>query len=221
MYFVDRLSLGKRMAVDYQHLASQEVVLVSLKETSLLTAISMAIDLRAWIYPLEYEVIQDPRDASKVLGAVTIEGEFCLNPEISEYEYEGIKMDFFGVMEDRKREAVQRLNARLMQNGAPFDKHLLNGRHIIVLADILSSSVELEVMNSMMKPLRPMAIYGSVGNVTVDISDRFRLTTDKSTVLDVLPNIMNDDHYFEQQDAYSLDEKRLLARNIQTYWTTA
>lgn len=70
-----------------------------------------------------------------------------------------------------------------------------------------------------MKPLSPAQVYGTVGNVTVDVSDRFHLDTNQSIVLDILPSsIMGEDHYFENQDAYSPEEKQALALNIAHYW---
>ena len=125
-------------------------------------------------------------------------------------------LDFFGVIEDRKREATSRLNSRVGPNA--YDKHCMNGRPVILMGDVLASTVEMAVADSVLTSLCPSGLYGVVGNATFSVSDRMTLETNQSTVLDVLTTMMDDDHYFEQPDAYSVDEKRQLARNVQTYW---
>lgn len=184
-----------------------------------MTAIALAIDIRAWILPLLYETITDPRDETQLLGAITPSGELCVNPTISEFELTGIMQDFFGVIEDRKRVAMQRLNARTDMYQNMIDVHAINGRSVVLVGDVITTALELAVADELLKPLQPSQVLGMAGNVTVDVSNMLRTTTTESTVLDVIPTaIMGENHYFEQPDAYNEDEKRNLALNVSTYW---
>jgi hypothetical protein len=216
MYFSDRLTLGKKLAGSLESIRGTDAIIVCLKAQSLLTCVSMATYLRAWIYQLEYETINNPLDETKILGAVTDEGDFVLSPNISKYELDEVEMEFTGLMEDRKREAMSTLNRR---GNKPYDKHVMNGRPVILTGDILFDTLSIAIIKNIMKPIRPSAIIGVAGNVTVDVSDKFHMETTSTSILDILPHGMfDDDHYFEKADEYSEDEKRALATNICNYW---
>ncbi len=123
-------------------------------------------------------------------------------------------------IEDAKREAMSKLNQAMNEYHGTTDPHMLNNRSIVLVGDVMFNSLELEVAKLIMKPLTPARVYGTVGNVTVDVSDRFHLETNELYILDILPSsIMGEDHYFEQVDAYSDEEKQALALNIAQYWT--
>ncbi len=220
MYFNDRMTLGNKLADNVASIRGTDAILVCLKPSSMMVAISMAIKLRAWIFPLFYELITNPLDPTHKLGALDQNGEFCLHPSISSNEFEYIQQEFMAQIEDAKREAMSKLNQAMNEYHGTTDPHMLNNRSIVLVGDVMFNSLELEVAKLIMKPLTPARVYGTVGNVTVDVSDRFHLETNELYILDILPSsIMGEDHYFEQVDAYSDEEKQALALNIAQYWT--
>lgn len=179
----------------------------------------MAIKLRAWIFPLFYEKLINPLNPTATLGALDQNGEFCLNPEISTNEFEYITQEFMGKIEDEKRAAMSRLNRSMNEYHGTSDPHILNNRNVVLVGDVMFNSLELEVVKLITKPLMPARVYGTVGNVTIDVSDQFHLHTNESYMLDILPSsILGEDHYFENQDAYTTEEKQSLALNIAQYW---
>lgn len=219
MYFNDRMSLGNKLADNVSEIKGTDAILVCLKQSSLMVAISMAVKLRAWIFPLFYEKLINPLDPTSTLGALNQNGEFCRHPNITSNEYEYIQQEFMAQIEEEKRTAMSRLNETMNAYHGTSDPHILNNRNVVLVGDVMFNNLELEIAKLIMKPLTPARIYGTVGNVTVDVSDEFHLTTNESYVLDILPSsIMGEDHYFENQDAYSSDEKQALALNIAQYW---
>lgn len=220
MYFNDRMTLGNSLADRVMGVRATDAIIVCLKQSSLMVAIAMAIKLRAWILPLFYEKLPNPMEPGKDLGAVIPTGEFCLHPDITTYDFEYIQQEFMAQIEDEKREAMSRLNQAINQYRGTSDPHILNNRNVILAGDVMMNSLELEIANSIMKPLSPLCVYATVGNVTIDVSDQFRLQTNEAHILDILASsVMGEDHYFENQDAYSISEKQLLALNIAQYWT--
>lgn len=218
MYFIDRLTLGSSLAKRLPDIRGKEAIIVCLKESALLTCIQMATELRAYIYPLMYEPIPRPDDPTHLLGAITQEGEFCRHPDISIGEMEFIYSEYVNAIEAAKQQAMQRMNRRTADYEV-FDKHVLNGRPVVLVGDIVTNHLELSVAKMLLKPLQPATVYGVIGNTTIDISCAFRLATNTTDVLDILPSIVMDDaHYFEKPDPYSDEEKRQLALNISTYW---
>ena len=219
MYFTDRMALGNKLTDTLTNVRGTDTVLVCMKPSSMMVAVGMAIKLRAWILPLSYEKLTNPLDTTAKLGALEQSGEFCLNPSITENDYEYIKQEFMAQIEDQKREAMSRLNQAVNEYHGTTDPHILNNRTVILVGDVMMNSLELEVAKLLLKPLTPHRVYGAVGNVTIDVSEQFRINTDESIILDVLPSsVMGEDHYFENQDIYSDEEKQKLAVYIAQYW---
>ncbi|PID30295.1 hypothetical protein CSA80_02605 [Candidatus Saccharibacteria bacterium] len=219
MYFTDRTALGNALAENLKQLSGTDAILVCLKPSSMMVAIAMAIKLRAWILPLFYESIINPLNPLARLGAVAQNGEFCLDPTITSNDYDYISREYMNQLEEAKRTAYSKLTRAMNQYHGTTDPHILNNRSVVLVGDVMFNGIGLVVAKSLLKPLKPAAVYGSVGNVTIDVSDRFRTMTNETKVLDVLPSsVFGEEHYFEKPDAYSYEEKQALAHNIANYW---
>lgn len=219
MFYPNRQVLGDQLAEKAIQFKDTDSIIFCLKKSSLLSCIELAADLHAYIYILQYSEIQDPFDITRSLGAITSKGEFVLNPDISQSEYEYINMDFRSVIEERKREAFSSINSERDPN-PNFDLAAFNGRNILLHADVLKTSFQIQVASNILKPYSPMMIAGVCGNITSPVSDKFQMETSGVTYMDILPNtFFDDDHYFDQQDPYTEEEKISMANNISLYWS--
>ena len=136
----------------------------------------------------------------------------------SEGEYEYIQSSFQSVIEERKRTAFSEINAEKDPN-PNFDPRAFNSRNILLFADILKTSFQIQIAENILKSYSPSMTAGVVGNITTEVSDKFWIDTDGVTYMDVLPNtLFEDDHYFDQPDPYTDEEKILMANNISLYW---
>lgn len=218
MFYPNRQVLGDQLAEKLTQFKNTDSIIFCLKKSSLLSCIELAAHLHAYIYILQYAEIQDPFDLTRILGAITQKGDFVLNPEISRGEYEYIAMDFMSVIEERKRSAFSMLNSEPDPN-PNFDMNAFNNRNILLFADILHTQFQIQVALNILKAYRPALITGVCGNITTDISDKFNIDTDGVTYMDILPNtFFDDDHYFDQPDNYSEEDKIRMANNISLYW---
>ena len=216
VYFSNRIDLGRMMAQRLSHLRAKDVIILCLKENALSTSIGLACELRGWVFPLLTELIVIPGDG-RVLGAINQDGELCYNPKLSRFEREEIEMNNAGIIQDASREAFSKLNRRTSEYGE-LNKDSLRGRSVIICADILRDQVEIAAATELLKSIQTVTVVGIVGNVTSDAADMLRISSQESQFLDVLTNMFDDDHYFEQPEAYSLQERRQLAMNISHYW---
>ena len=218
MFYPNRQVLGDQLAEKLTQFKNTDSIIFCLKKSSLLSCIELAAHLHAYIYILQYAEIQDPFDLTRILGAITQKGDFVLNPEISRGEYEYIAMDCMSVIEERKRSAFSMLNSEPDPN-PNFDMNAFNNRNILLFADILHTQFQIQVALNILKAYRPALITGVCGNITTDISDKFNIDTDGVTYMDILPNtFFDDDHYFDQPDNYSEEDKIRMANNISLYW---
>ena len=219
MFYPNRQVLGDQLAEKAIQFKDTDSIIFCLKKSSLLSCIELAADLHAYIYILQYSEIQDPFDITRSLGAITSKGEFVLNPDISQSEYDYINMDFRSVIEERKRVAFSEINGERDPN-PNFDLAAFNGRNIILHADVLKTSFQIQVASNILKAYAPTMIVGVCANITSPVSDKFQMETSGVTYMDILPNtFFDDDHYFDQQDPYTEDEKISMANNISLYWS--
>lgn len=217
MYYTSKIDLGFKMANKLSYLRGTESVVISLQAKTLSTCLSMASRLRAWVYPLLTEKIYLPGDP-RVLGVVNQDGDFCWNPQFSTYEQQEFVAEFYGVIEDKKRQAFSLINKQLTDYGT-LNKKSLNGRNVIIVGDIVKDSVEVVAARELLKEVRCNKLFASGGNVDVVAADNLRLLADEAYFFDVMSNLFNEDHYFEHPDSYTDEEKKKLVTNIATYWT--
>ena len=218
MFYPSRQALGDQLAMRLTQFKNNESIIFCLKKSSLLSCIELAAHLHAYIYVLQYAEIADPFDITRNLGAITPKGEFVLNPDISQSEYEYISGDFMSIIEERKREAFSEINGERDPNPY-FDLAAFNNRNVLLFADVLQTSFQIQVALNILKAYTPTTITGVVGNITSAVSDKFLIETDGCVYMDVLQNnFFEDSHYFDQPDNYSEDDKINMANNISLYW---
>lgn len=218
MFYPSRQALGDQLAMRLAQFKNNETIIFCLKKSSLLSCIELAAHLHAYIYVLQYAEIADPFDITRNLGAITPKGEFVLNPDISQAEFEYISGDFMSIIEERKREAFSEINGERDPNPY-FDLAAFNNRNVLLFADVLQTSFQIQVALNILKAYTPTTITGVVGNITSAVSDKFLIETDGCVYMDVLQNnFFEDSHYFDQPDNYSEDDKINMANNISLYW---
>ncbi|CAN5339192.1 hypothetical protein BH09PAT4_BH09PAT4_07560 [soil metagenome] len=215
MYFVDRVTLGKTLAQGLQDLRGKEAVILCLKESSLLTCLSMAMQLRAWVFPLLYVPLYAQDNERTVLGVVSADGEFTASNQNITRQAAASSPD----LERQKQTALEVLRQKLSGYGMKLDNHSMDGRDVVLAADVLSDPQPLIVGRQLLDAINPKSITVVAGNVTPLVADQIRVSASKTTVLDVLSGVVSDDdRYFQQPDAYSLQEQYKLAQHIATYW---
>ncbi len=218
MYYPNRQALGDQLATKLGRFRNEDAIVFCLKRSSLLSCIELAAHLHAYVYILQYSTVDDPYDITRELGAIKTDGGFVLNPEISGSEYDYIYSNFMGLVDQRKQEAFSKINAEKNLN-PNFDPKLFNNRDIIIFADILKTTIQLQVAMEILKPYTPANIYGAFGNITMPVSDKIQLEADGLTYMDILPHTLFDDnHYFDQPDELTEEQKLKMANNINLYW---
>lgn len=218
MYYPSRQALGDQLAAKLDKYRNNDSIIFCVKESSLLTCIELAAHLHAYVYILQYSEVEDPYDITRQLGAITQSGDFILNPDIAPSEYDYIYSNFSGIVDQRKQDAFSEINARDDLNGK-FDMNVFNNRNVLIVADILKSTFQLEVAFNVLKPYAPLSVFGAFGNITMPVSDKMHLESDGLSYMDVLPNtFFDDDHFFNQPDNYTEEQKVKIANNISLYW---
>lgn len=214
---MNRQALGDQLAGRLDNFRNNDSVVMCLDKNALSACIEMARILHAWIFVIYYEEIIDPYARGRTLGALIETGSFVLNPVINQTEYEYIYSEFSSQIEEMKRTAMSKLNRAKLVNSV--DRKFINGRNVLMTDDIFRDEMGMAIAKALLKPLSPVHIEGAAGNIMSEMSTRLYLETQGATYIDVLPaDIFDDDHYFEEPDTFSEEERLMMAQNISQYW---
>jgi hypothetical protein len=147
-------------------------------------------------------------------------GDFTQNPTLSSFEYDDIMAENHGVVEDKKRQAYSALNRS--QSAYPkLNPDIFNGRAVVICGDVLKDQLRIGAAKTALKPYKPASIVAACGNVDINAADLLRLTADQTHIMDIMSSMFDDDHYFEKQDVYSLEQLQQIAMNISQFWKPA
>lgn len=216
MYYPNRLELGNMLAGRLQSLRSSEPIVLCLKESAMPVCISIASQLRGWIYPLLVERIIIPGDP-RIIGVINQDGMLCYNEGLPEAERESLHMDYQTIIQEASREAFGRLNRRLEAFG-DLNKKGLFGRKVIIVGDVVKDRIEISAAKQFLKSVATDEIISAVGNIEQDSSTALFVESQQTTFLDIMQIQFDEGHYFEQADNYSVDDQRAIAMNISQYW---
>jgi predicted phosphoribosyltransferase len=220
MNFIDRTALGETLAQRIQEFHGKDAIIICLQKSSLLTCITVASQLRAWIYPLLYEPVFTDDHARTLLGAYDQNGEFCPVPVAGTKEdTKEQSAEVEKIIKKQKTAAKKAIRKQLKKYGMAIDQSQLNGRDIIIAGDVVTSTLPLVVVQNLLKDVTPRSLTAVVGNVTPDVAQLVRLSAGKSEILDILSGVYYDeDRYFEHADTYTEEQKYTLTQHIATYW---
>lgn len=207
MRFLNRSSLGIQLAKELQYLRGKEAVVVCVTQSALMTAISVASEIRAWVYPLVYAPVFTSNGLHRVAGVINHSGVYTqLTPN--------------SLSEEKERLLAEHdVGRQLELVGMMPDEGVLLGRAVILVGDSIIDPLPLQVAGEVIRNVRPASIAVALGNASVAVAEQARNLADTVIIKDILSGILLDNgKYFEQVDEYDIEQQYELVRNIATYW---
>lgn len=181
--------------------------------------LALAMRLRAWVYPLLYMTVHDPEPLKPVLGAYAEDGEFVLNPSLSQMAISELTSEQQSVISSKKQAATAALASWKASYGMQYTKDIMNRRPVVIAGDIVTEPLPVAVALHITRSVQPKTITTVVGNASAISADYIRLTAERSVIRDVLTGPLHDDErYFEHHDGYDVAQSKELTKNIATYW---
>ena len=218
MYFNDRIALGETLAGGLKEMRHTDAVILCLSEASLLTCLSMAMRLRAWVLPLVFEPIHNPASAQQLVGAIDRDGNFIPHPMLEDMD-EARRAAVDELVSQQKTATQKLVQKRFASYDMKADYSRLEGRNIILVSDVLTDPLALVVAEKVLPRTRIKSLAIAIGNASPDVATLARISAPKVVILDVISGIpLNPDTYFSQPDPYDLDQKHTLTKHIATYW---
>lgn len=216
MYYKNRAEAGKLLLEELMKYRYEDCVVVALDDGGVLVGEQIAAGLHCILNLLVSEQIDVPGEGLS-FGSVSQSGQFTYNSDFSDGQKEGYTTEFHGYLEEKKREAFQRIN-RLIGDGGTIDVEMLKGRNIILVSDGLKDGAVLDVALEFLKPIYYQRLIVASPISSVPAIDKVHILADEVHVLDVKENYMSTDHYYDENDIPSHEDTVKKINNIIINW---
>ena len=134
MYFESRSQAGAILADQVlEKYRYENCAVVAIGEGGVLIGEQIAVKLHCVLMMLLSEGIEIPGESLSI-GAMSQSGQFTYNSQFSDGEINEYTSEFHGYLEEKKREAHQKMN-RLLGDGGIIDKDMLKDRVVILASD--------------------------------------------------------------------------------------
>jgi putative phosphoribosyl transferase len=205
MYFESRTHAGYKLATQlFDKYRYENCAVVALSDGGVIVGEQIATALHSVLTMLLVEDIEVPGE-SLSFGGISQTGRFTYNAEFSKGEIDEYTSEFYGYLEDQKRQAFQRMN-RLLGDGGLIDYNLLRDRTIILVNDGFEDSTVLQVAMDFLKPIRIHRLVIAAPVASEEAVDALHVMADELHILDVKTNYFDTDHYYTDNEIPSHEQ---------------
>jgi putative phosphoribosyl transferase len=205
MYFESRSDAGAKLAAQlFERYRYENCAVIALSDGAVLVGEQIAAALHCILTMLLVEDIEVPGE-SMSFGGVSQDGQFTYNGMFSAGEIDEYTSEFHGLLEEKKREAFQKIN-RLLGDGGLIDHDMLRDHTIILVADGINAGVALDTAVDYLKPIRIQRLVVAAPVASVQAVDKLHMLADELHILDVKENYIATDHYYDKNTIPSHEE---------------
>lgn len=205
MYFENREAAGRELAKKLVNkYKSEDCAVLALNDGAVLVAEPIALQLKSVLMMLLLEAVEIPGEGVSI-GELNQTGHLVYNSSLSSGEIEGYRQEYFGYIEEKKREGMMHIN-RLLGKGGLVNKDLLRSRNIILVSDGFYDAASLDAAVDFLKPIRIKKLIVATPTASVTTVDKLHVTSDEMYILSVKENFMNTNHYYEDNTIPSHEE---------------
>ncbi|MDO4870913.1 MAG: phosphoribosyltransferase family protein [Candidatus Saccharibacteria bacterium] len=205
MYFESRGQAGEKLAEElFEKYRYENSVILAVNLGGVLVGKPISQKIHCPISLLLSEQIDIPGQNLQI-GSVSQTGNFTYNDNLSSFEINEYKNEFYGYFEEQKRQAFHRIN-RMVGDGGMCDRKLLNGRNVIIISDGFDDQTLLGAVMDFIKPVRIERLIAAAPVASIGAVNRLHALVDELHVLDVKRNYFGANHYFDDNNLPSQAE---------------
>jgi len=217
MYFESREEAGIKLAVQlFERYRYENCVVVSLSDGGVIVGEQIASALHSLLTMLLVETIDIPGEGMS-FGAVTQDGNFSYDGSISQGEMDEYTSEYHGYLEEQKRESFQKIN-RMLGDGGLIDREMLRDHVVILVSDGFDNSGVLDAALDFLKPIRITRLVIAAPIASVKAVDKLHMIADELHILDVKPNYLDTNHYYNRNAIPSHEETVAKINKIVLNW---
>jgi predicted phosphoribosyltransferase len=217
MYFESREEAGIKLAVQlFERYRYENCAVVSLSDGGVIVGEQIASALHSILTMLLFEDIAIPGEGMS-FGAISQDGSFTVNSSVSEGEMDEYTSEYHGYLEEQKREAYQKIN-HLLGDGGLIDRDMLRDHVVILVSDGFDNSGALDAAMDFLKPIRIARLVIAAPIASVQAVDKLHMLADELHILDVKPNYLDTNHYYNRNAIPSHEETIAKINKIVLNW---
>lgn len=216
LYFKSRADAGKKLVPYLEKYRSENSVVVALNQgASVIGAqVAMAIHANLLMYLIKH--IYLPGEIESIAG-ISSTDTFMYNNMFSAGQLEELAAEYRSFIEQERINNRHELNILLGHDGA-IDAKLLRHRTVILVADGLSSGFSIDIAAMFLKTIAIKKLVIATPLASVSAVDRMHLVADEIACLAVTDNIMETNHYYDDNTVPDVEGVLKIMRNIAINW---
>lgn len=217
-YFPSRQVAGSLLAdeLEAKGYRFENCAVLALNDGAVIVGAQIAMRLHCLLSMLLTAPLQ-LQGETDVLAEIDHFGGVTYNDMYSAGELEDIKAENFGYIEQKKLEKIFEMN-RMLGQGGIVSKDLLRERIVIVVSDGLSNGLSLHAAAEFLKPIKIAKIIMVAPFASVQAVDQMHILADEIVCLNVLPELISVDHYYEENKIPSHDTIIKILEDIVLHW---
>lgn len=216
MYFKSRAEAGRKLAKKLQLYRTKNCVVLAMSPGGVLIGAQIAIALHADLFMLANEKIMLPGEPV-AFGAVSANNTFTYNSRYSNGVLDELKEEYYNLIEAERLEKLHKLNSVLGPDGeVPHD--MLRRRVVILVSDGFMDSFELDVAADFLKPIDIKRLVIAAPLASIDAVDCMHLRGDEIECLNVVEDVFDVNHYFDDNTVPDVTGLHKIIRNTPLNW---
>ncbi|HSX23765.1 MAG TPA: phosphoribosyltransferase family protein [Candidatus Saccharimonadales bacterium] len=218
MYFKNRAEAGRKLAAKLKKYDNVQCAVVALNSGGVIVGAQIAMRIHANLMILTSDNIMLPGEPEPL--AVMTPGTFTYNKKLSLGQVDEYVGEYRGMIEEQRITKFHGLN-KLLSDGGDIEPKYLRNHVVILVADALQTGVALDVAADFLKPIKIKKLVIATPLASVEAVDRMHLLGDEIHCLSVPDNLMDTNHYYEDNTTPGHKDAVKIIRNISMTWDLA
>ncbi len=214
MYFKSRAEAGRKLAAKLKAYNKQQCSVIAMNKGGILVGAQIAMKLHANLMILLNDKIVLPGETDAFATMTT--NTFTYSHDMSEGEINDMVNEYHGFIDGQRLEKFHKLNK--LSDGAEIDPRFLRRHVVILVSDALQTGSSLEVAADFLKPIKTKKLVIATPIASVAAVDRMHLVGDDIYCLSVTENLMDSDHYYEDNTVPDHSGILKIVKNISMNW---
>lgn len=217
MYFASRMQAGRMLAEQLAPLYRYEnCAVLALDDGGVMVGAQIASALHCILTLLPTAKIMLPQEPEAIAG-ITASGSVIYNDQYFEGESDELRAENFNYIEKEKLAMMHDLN-HLQTGDGTVNKKVLHGRNIIVVSEGLKTGFLVDLADAFLKTIEIDSMILAVPFASVKAVDRMHVVADKLFCLNVIPEYLDTNHYYDKQDVPDHETIHKTVENIILQW---
>ncbi|HSX44384.1 MAG TPA: phosphoribosyltransferase family protein [Patescibacteria group bacterium] len=218
MYYKSRAEAGRQLAAKLTQYNNQQCAVIALNAGGVLVGAQIAMRLHANLLILANESIILPGETEPL--ATLTASSMSYNSSLYKGEVEEMVGEYHGLIEEQRLQKFHHLNT-LMTAGGNIDPKYLKRHVVILVSDALQTGASLDIVTDFLKPIKLKKLVIVTPLASIKAVDKMHLIGDEIYCLSVGENLMEANHYYDDNTIPSYENALKIIRNISMSWELA